>query len=124
MVNVSTEALVPCRADRARIRLDATLGAALTDRHEQGRTTVSHLRSAPLRRLDRIYPAFDGRVAVTAIDDTSCLLTIAGTYEPPFGRVGAVLDRTVMHGVAASTAAEFAHRLSRALAHDAEEGLS
>src|SRR3954447_15175276 len=30
MVNVSTDALVPCRADRARTRLDATLGAALT----------------------------------------------------------------------------------------------
>jgi hypothetical protein len=73
--------------------------------------------------LDRLFPAFDAQVAVTAIDDTSCLLTIAGTYDPPFGRVGAVLDRTVMHGVAAATTTDFADRLGHALAHDAKEGM-
>jgi hypothetical protein len=73
--------------------------------------------------LDPFFPAFDAEVAVTAIDDTSCLLTIAGTYDPPFGRVGAVLDRTLMHGLAAATTTEFAARLRHALAHDAKEGM-
>ena len=122
MVNVSTDALVPCRADRVRSRLDARLGAAITRRRELGRTSIVHLHATAARGVERLYPTFDGSVAVTAIDDTSCLLTVAATYEPPFGRLGAVLDRTVMHGVAASTAAEFTHRLSHALTHDAWEG--
>lgn len=121
--SVNTDVVVPCRVDRACSRLDAVLGAAWTDRHERGRTRISTLRHTPARRRDRLYPAFDAAVAVTAIDDTSCLLTIAGTYEPPFGRFGAVLDRTVMHGLATSTATDFADRLGRALVHDAKEGM-
>jgi hypothetical protein len=122
-VRVNTDVVVPCGADRASDRLDAALGPTLTRRHERGRTRISNLRHTPARRLDRLYPAFDAAVAVTPIDDTSCLLTIAGTYEPPFGRLGVALDRTVMHGLAASTVSDFADRLGRALAHEAKEGM-
>ena len=122
-ISVETDVVVPCRADRACGRLDAALGSALKASHARGRTRISTLRPELTGRLDRLFPTFDAAVAVTAIDDTSCLLTIAGTYEPPFGRLGAVLDRTVMHGLAASTAADFAERLGRALAHDTEEGM-
>jgi hypothetical protein len=118
-VSVRTDVVLPCRADRACGRLDATLGRAMTARREHGRTRISTLRRAPVRRL---YPAFDAEVAVTAIDDNSCLMTISGSYQPPFGRLGALLDRTVMHGVAASTTAEFADRLARALAQGDKEG--
>ena len=88
-VSVNTDVVVPCRADRARRRLDAALGAAWTGARDSGRTRISTLHHTPTKRLDRLYPTFDAAVAVTAIDDTSCLLTIAGTYEPPFGRFGA-----------------------------------
>jgi hypothetical protein len=122
-VTVKTDVVVPCRADRACGRLDVALGSALAGSRERGRTRISTRRYPPPRRLDRVYPAFEAAVAVTAIDDTSCLLTIAGTYEPPFGRIGAVLDRTVMHGLAASTAADFADRLGHSLAAHDKEGM-
>lgn len=121
-VSVKTDVVLPCRADRARVRLQSTLGLTVATRGRDGRTAIATLTPTHMGRADRLLPSFDTSVAVTAIDDTSCLMTIAGTYEPPFGRFGALLDRTVMHGLAASTTAEFADRLARALAHGEKEG--
>jgi hypothetical protein len=121
-MSIDSEAVVPCGADRACSRLETELGVVLTDRRRQGRTTIAQMHRAPGRRLDHIYPTFDAALAVTAIDDTTCLLTVTGSYEPPFGRLGAVLDRTVMHGLGATTAAGFARRLGHALAYGAKEG--
>ena len=121
-VSVKTDVVLPCRADQARIRLQSALGRTMAARRQDGRTSIATLTPAHTGRADRLLPSFDTSVAVTAIDDTSCLMTIAGTYEPPFGRFGALLDRTVMHGLAASTTAEFADRLARALAHKEKEG--
>ena len=141
--SVRTDVVVPCRADRARTRLDAVLGgsdghraticvgprrrrwptkrvrAELTDIRDAGRTSVSDLRWAATGRMHRFFPTLDAGVAVTAIDDTSCLLTIAGGYQPPLGRFGRFADRTLLHRLAESTATDFADRLARALAHDA-----
>jgi hypothetical protein len=121
-VSVKTDVVLPCRADRARVQLQHTLGVAEPTRRRDGRTSIATLSPAHTGRADRLLPSFDTSVAVTAIDDTSCLMTIAGTYEPPFGRFGALLDRTVMHGLAASTTVEFADRLARALGHKEKEG--
>lgn len=121
-MSMSTDVVVPCRADRACTRLDDVMGGMLAGRREHGRTSIATLRCAPHGLLDRLCPTFDADVAVTAIDATSCLLTVAGTYDPPFGRLGAVLDRTVMHGLATATTADFADRLRRVLTIDAEEG--
>lgn len=145
-VSISTDVVVPCRADRARKRLDAVWGtvgehrsliavgprrrrwptkkvhAELSRHQDRGRTSVSELRWAPTGPLRRLYPTLDAGVAVTAIDETSCLLTIAGVYRPPFGRFGRFADRAVMHRLAASTATDFADRLGRAIAYDAKEG--
>jgi len=110
---IKTEVVVPRRAEQTRTRLDAVLGAS--SRRDRGRTSISELHWTPTGRWYRIYPTVDADVAVTAIDDTSCLLTIAGAYQPPLGRFGRLADRAVMHRFAASTATEFADRLSRAL---------
>ena len=112
---IRTDVVVPCRADLARTRLAAMLG---TGRRDYGRTTVSDLTWIPSGRLGRLYPTYDTGVAVTAIDDTSCLLTVAGGYRPPLGRFGRIADRAVMHRLAESTATEFTDRLARAIAHD------
>lgn len=120
--SVKTDVVVPCRADRAYLRLETELGPRITRRRDYGRTSIAELHSRFDRLRDHFFPSFDAELAVTAIDDTSCLLTVASTYEPPFGRFGEVLDRTVMHGLGAATAADFAHRLGSLIAHDAKKG--
>jgi len=120
---VNIDAVVPCGADRARTRLDAVLGTRGERRPGSGRTSVSEMHWMSSRRLSSLLPTADVSLAVTAIDDVSCLLTVSGRYRPPFGRAGLLMNRTVMHRFADATATEFAARLARALAHDSGEGL-
>ena len=88
-----------------------------------GRTSVSEMHWMSDRRYRRLVPTADVSLAVTAIDDVSCLLTVRGRYRPPFGRVGSLANRAVMHRFADATATEFTARLARALAHDSGKGL-
>jgi hypothetical protein len=144
---VNTDVVVPCGADRARHRLDDAFGCdaehrvvltvgprhrrwprkhvqtRLTDPHEVGRTAVSGLRWEPTGRFHRLFPTLDAGLALTTIDDTSCLLSIAGAYRPPLGRLGRMIDRMFLHRLATSTTTDFADRLARALAHDPKERL-
>ena len=112
-VNISADAVLPCRADRARTSLDALLGATGSD---EGRTSITRLHWESDRRLRRLLPTVEADIAVTAIDDTSSLLTVAGEYLPPFGAVGRIADRAVMHRFAESTATEFVDQLRRVVA--------
>jgi hypothetical protein len=120
---VNVDAVVPCRADRARARLDTVLGSRGDQRPLLGRTSVSEMHWMSGRRLHSLLPTADVSLAVTPIDDVTCLLTVRGRYRPPFGRLGSLADQAVMHRFADATATEFADRLARALAHDSEEGL-
>jgi hypothetical protein len=138
---VNVDAVVPCRADRARTRLDAALGTEdhramvpvgprrrrwpttpvrteMSDQRGAGRTSLAHLRWVPTGHLRRLLPVLDAGLAVTAIDDTSCLLVITGGYRPPLGRFGWIADRALLHRLATSTAVDFAERLAAALAHE------
>lgn len=120
---VNVDAVVPCAADRARARLDAVLGAQGKRRGRLGRTSVSDMHWMSDRRFRTLLPTADVSVAVTAIDDVSCLLTVHGHYRPPLGRLGLLANQMVMHRFADATANEFAARLAHTLAHDSGEGL-
>lgn len=120
---VNADVVVPCAAGRARVRLDRVLGPRAVSASAVGRTSVSSMHWTSTKRLRPLLPVVDLGVAVTAIDDVSCLLTVAGSYQPPFGRLGSLADRAVLHRFADATANEFATRLGRALACDSEEGL-
>lgn len=121
---VNADAVVPCGAEQARVRLDEALGAGAVQRAGPDRTSLSDLHWTSTRRLRALLPTVDLGVAVTAIDDVSCLLSVAGTYRPPFGWLGSLADRAIMHRFAAATAEEFTTRLAATLAHNPEEGSS
>ena len=78
----------------------------------------------PTGGLARLFPTLHAGLAVTAIDETSCLLSVVGEYVPPLGRLGGAADRAGLHRVADSTVREFTNRLARTLAQDSGEGLS
>lgn len=136
---VCADAVVACRADRAMARLvtihDVTVGPrrrillhkrirtriGSPTRHRW--TTVSSMRWTPTGRLARLFPTLHAGLAVTAIDDTTCLLSVVGEYVPPFGRVGVAADRAGLHRVADSTVREFTTRLARTLAQESGEVL-
>ena len=50
------------------------------------------LHWAPIGAFAAGYPKLEARLAITPIDETSCLLTLAGAYRPPLGPIGHVAD--------------------------------
>lgn len=68
------------------------------------------------RAHPRSVPGFDGRLTLRH-DDEHVLLALEGSYVPPAGRLGAVVDRAVMHRAGDATAQalldDIIHRLCR-----------
>ena len=59
--------------------------------------------------LSSLFPVFAGQLRITTSN-----LVLHGRYAPPFGRLGLLIDRGILHVVARRTAAAF---LSRVAAH-------
>jgi len=55
----------------------------------------------------RLFPVLDADISLTPAGDQATLLTLTGSYRPPFGPVGAALDRALLHRVAAATVRNF-----------------
>ncbi len=50
-----------------------------------------------------LFPVLDADLVLSPASPRTCTLACSGVYRPPFGRVGAVVDRAVMSHVAAAT---------------------
>jgi hypothetical protein len=54
-----------------------------------------------------LFPVLDGDLELSPLGDNSCRITLSATYTPPFGDLGADLDRALLHHVAQSTVRSF-----------------
>jgi hypothetical protein len=54
-----------------------------------------------------LFPVFAGQLRIT-----TSILALEGRYAPPFGRLGLLIDRHILHVVARRTAASFLSRLA------------
>jgi hypothetical protein len=57
--------------------------------------------------LSPLFPVFEGHLRITAT-----MLVLDGFYAPPFGRLGLLIDRHILHFVARRTAETFLARLA------------
>lgn len=57
--------------------------------------------------LSPLFPVFAGQLRITAT-----ILVLDGRYAPPFGRLGLLIDRQILHFVACRTAEAFLARLA------------
>jgi hypothetical protein len=55
----------------------------------------------------RLFPVLDADVRLAPAGEHLTLLTLTGSYRPPFGRPGEVVDRAIMHRVATATVRKF-----------------
>ena len=51
----------------------------------------------------RLFPVLDADLTLTPAAEHAALLTLAGTYRPPLGSLGAGPDRLLLHRVAEAT---------------------
>jgi len=69
-----------------------------------------------------LFPALDADLTLMAKGKEQTQLRLHGYYRPPLGRLGAGLDRAVMHRVASATARALLHSIADALT-EPEQGL-
>lgn len=63
----------------------------------------------------RLFPALDANITLTPEGEQHTQVTLTGVYRPPFGPLGAGLDRVLLHKVATATIHSLMTRLGAAL---------
>ena len=61
---------------------------------------------------ERLFPVLTGRLEVVPVEKQVTRLTVSGMYEPPLGRLGALIDDAVMHSVAEATVRELTESIA------------
>lgn len=67
---------------------------------------------------EHLFPTLTGRLELAPVDKTETRLTVSGMYEPPLGRIGAVIDEALMHNVAEATVRELTEEIAAQLGGD------
>jgi len=62
-----------------------------------------------------LFPALDGNLELRELDEHTTEITLVGSYRPPLGRTGEVLDQLVMRRVARRTLESFVTQLATAI---------
>jgi hypothetical protein len=64
---------------------------------------------------ERLFPVLVGKVELAPVDTKVTRLTVSGMYEPPLGRLGALIDDAIMHSVAEATVREVTESIAKQL---------
>ena len=62
-----------------------------------------------------LFPALDADIRLVSYGEDGSMVTLTGSYRPPFGLLGERLDRLVLHTVATATITELVTRVTAAL---------
>ena len=81
----------------------------------RGEAVVLRLRWEATGPGEGLFPALDADITLTPDGDQATLLRMDGAYRPPLGAVGTVLDRMLLHRVAASTTRSFVIQVAEAI---------
>jgi len=69
-----------------------------------------------------LFPVLDANISISPAGDDTARLKLAGSYRPPLGRLGATLDRAIMHKVATATMRCLLQSMAEALVSPAPAG--
>ena len=59
-----------------------------------------------------IFPRMEGTLHVQPEGELSTRLTLNASYDPPFGKLGELIDRALLHRLAQATMEDFVNRLA------------
>ena len=87
----------------------------------RGATITVPLRWEATGAAGELFPVLDADLILARYGEGRSLLTLTGSYRPPFGRAGAALDGAVMHRLATATIRSLLEGVSSALTHPARQ---
>ena len=87
----------------------------------RGATITVPVRWEATGAVGELFPVLDADLIVARHGDGQTLLALTGSYRPPFGRTGAVLDEAIMHRLATATIRSLLEGLSGAITHPAPQ---
>jgi hypothetical protein len=65
--------------------------------------------------VESLFPLLEADLIVEAVGDTMTQITLRGSYQPPLGPIGRLLDRALLHRLAESCVKDFMDRIKEAL---------
>jgi hypothetical protein len=83
--------------------LSKLVRVSFADPARRGSTITVPLRWEATGAAGELFPVLDADLVMAQHGDGQTLLALTGSYRPPFGRVGAVLDRAILHRLATAT---------------------
>jgi hypothetical protein len=87
---------------------------------QHGALTTLALRWEADGPSGRLFPVLDGDIILIPNGDDATLIGLEGVYRPPAGHAGEILDRTLLHRLAAATIRAFLSQIAEAIAAPAQ----
>ncbi len=88
---------------------------------ERGGTLTIPLRWEATGAAGDLFPVLDADLILARNGGDQTLLALAGSYRPPLGKAGTVLDRAIMHRIATATIRSLLHSLAEAIGNGAPQ---
>jgi hypothetical protein len=70
-----------------------------------------------------LFPSLEADLELGGMGPARCQLSLSARYRPPFGSLGQVVDRALLHRVAEATVRDFVQRAAASLEHSAANSL-
>ncbi|MGO8957340.1 MAG: hypothetical protein ACLQFR_08240 [Streptosporangiaceae bacterium] len=87
----------------------------VTEPVRRGAVTVLALRWEATGASERLFPVLDADMTLIPDGDDATLIGLQGVYRPPAGAAGQMLDRVILHRIAAATIRSFLSRIAAAI---------
>ena len=91
------------------LRRQAQLGIGAVESGEGWAIVPVSWRAAD---ADVLFPVFAGELQAAVLPEGRCELDLVGSYQPPLGPVGELVDRLVLHRVAGQALSRFLERVA------------
>lgn len=88
---------------------------------QRGTTLTVPVRWEATGAAGELFPVLDADLVLARDGRDRTHLALTGSYRPPFGRAGAVIDRAIMHHLATATIGSLLDNLSAALTSPAPQ---
>jgi hypothetical protein len=89
---------------------------------QRGATVTVPMRWEATGAPGELFPVLDADLILARDGPDRARLALAGSYRPPLGRTGAVLDRAIMHRLATATIRSLLESLADAIAPSTQNG--